>query len=161
MNLCLQLEDGFCGFDRYLVGSWKRTLQWREFGGAFAHLRTSNTIVVVSCACCVPVRLTYRVQIEEHAANDSQARCARPSHCCQLLPSPRTNTASEAGIWPLAPHLSCAQRHERCSAWCRCLKWSFGRSLDPAQQLFGFVMRVSLFVIAPCASSAVVSCGCG
>jgi len=39
--------EGFCGFDRYLVGSWKRTLQWRQFGGSFAHLRTSNSVVVV------------------------------------------------------------------------------------------------------------------
>eukprot|EP00656_Telonema_subtile_P000374 TRINITY_DN10171_c0_g1_i2.p1 TRINITY_DN10171_c0_g1~~TRINITY_DN10171_c0_g1_i2.p1 ORF type:complete len:146 (+),score=23.46 TRINITY_DN10171_c0_g1_i2:111-548(+) len=75
-------EEGFCGFDRYLVGAWKRTLQWREFGGSFAHLRTSNTIVV----------------IDEHISKDAQTHC---------------------------------------------LKWSFGRSLDPTQQLFGFVMRIS------------------
>eukprot|EP00455_Lapot_gusevi_P022935 TRINITY_DN2387_c0_g2_i1.p1 TRINITY_DN2387_c0_g2~~TRINITY_DN2387_c0_g2_i1.p1 ORF type:complete len:214 (+),score=27.94 TRINITY_DN2387_c0_g2_i1:116-757(+) len=31
----------------YLVGSWKRNLEWRHFGGSFPHLRTSNTIVVI------------------------------------------------------------------------------------------------------------------
>eukprot|EP00656_Telonema_subtile_P000373 TRINITY_DN10171_c0_g1_i1.p1 TRINITY_DN10171_c0_g1~~TRINITY_DN10171_c0_g1_i1.p1 ORF type:complete len:111 (+),score=18.10 TRINITY_DN10171_c0_g1_i1:111-443(+) len=51
-------EEGFCGFDRYLVGAWKRTLQWREFGGSFAHLRTSNTIVV----------------IDEHISKDAQTQ---------------------------------------------------------------------------------------
>lgn len=75
-------SSDFCGFDRYLVGSWKRTLQWRQFGGSFSHLRTSNTVVV----------------IEEH-------------------PSSETST--------------------------RCLRWSFGKSLDPEDLLFGFVIRVS------------------
>ena len=34
----------FCSF---LVGKWKRNLEWRHFGGSFEHLRTSNTIVVI------------------------------------------------------------------------------------------------------------------
>ena len=32
---------------RFLTGSWKRTLEWREFGGAFNVLRTSNSVVVI------------------------------------------------------------------------------------------------------------------
>ena len=32
---------------KYLVGAWKRNLEWREFGHEFAHLRESNSIVVV------------------------------------------------------------------------------------------------------------------
>ena len=31
-----------------LVGTWKRCLQWRHFGGAFQYLRSSNTVIVVS-----------------------------------------------------------------------------------------------------------------
>ena len=34
-------------FGRYLVGTWKRNLEWREFGGRFQHLRTSNTVVCI------------------------------------------------------------------------------------------------------------------
>eukprot|EP01111_Echinosteliopsis_oligospora_P012926 TRINITY_DN450_c0_g1_i1.p1 TRINITY_DN450_c0_g1~~TRINITY_DN450_c0_g1_i1.p1 ORF type:complete len:224 (-),score=62.36 TRINITY_DN450_c0_g1_i1:8-679(-) len=34
-------------FFTYLLGSWKRNLEWRELGGAFQHLRTSNTIVLI------------------------------------------------------------------------------------------------------------------
>ena len=36
--------ENFC---QYLVGSWKRNLEWRHFGGSFQHLRTSNTIVAI------------------------------------------------------------------------------------------------------------------
>ena len=35
-------------FYKYLLGPWKRTLEWREFGGGFAHLRTSNVAVMAS-----------------------------------------------------------------------------------------------------------------
>ena len=31
----------------YLLGAWKRNLEWRHFGGAYPHLRTTNTVVVV------------------------------------------------------------------------------------------------------------------
>ena len=31
----------------FLKGTWKRNLEWRHFGGAFQHTRTSNTIIVV------------------------------------------------------------------------------------------------------------------
>jgi hypothetical protein len=35
-------------FYRYLQGYWKRNLQWREFGGGFRHLQSSNTLVRIS-----------------------------------------------------------------------------------------------------------------
>ncbi len=34
-------------FAKFLQGTWKRNLEWREFGGTFQHLKTSNTIVVI------------------------------------------------------------------------------------------------------------------
>jgi hypothetical protein len=34
-------------FSDYLVGVWKRNLEWREFGGSFQHLRTSNSVVLI------------------------------------------------------------------------------------------------------------------
>eukprot|EP01132_Coremiostelium_polycephalum_P003221 gene3221-4033_t len=40
-----QLPDN--DFYSYLLGSWKRNLEWKEFGGLFQHLRTSNTVVLI------------------------------------------------------------------------------------------------------------------
>ncbi|CAM9356315.1 unnamed protein product [Ascophyllum nodosum] len=37
-------DDDICG---YLLGVWKRTLEWREFGPSFEHIRTSNSLVTV------------------------------------------------------------------------------------------------------------------
>eukprot|EP00947_MAST-08B_sp_MAST-8B-sp1_P004827 g4827.t1 len=34
-------------FGAYLRGTWKRNLEWRVFGGAYQHLRVSNTVVVI------------------------------------------------------------------------------------------------------------------
>ena len=34
-------------FYHYIQGCWKRNLQWREFGGGFRHLHSSNTLVCV------------------------------------------------------------------------------------------------------------------
>ena len=34
-------------FYKYLQGYWKRNLQWREFGGGFRHLQSSNTLVCI------------------------------------------------------------------------------------------------------------------
>eukprot|EP00696_Hemimastix_kukwesjijk_P003640 gnl/Hemi2/1444_TR510_c0_g1_i1.p1 gnl/Hemi2/1444_TR510_c0_g1~~gnl/Hemi2/1444_TR510_c0_g1_i1.p1 ORF type:complete len:182 (-),score=41.59 gnl/Hemi2/1444_TR510_c0_g1_i1:53-598(-) len=34
-------------FYQFLVGAWKRNLEWREFGGSFAHERTTNSVVVI------------------------------------------------------------------------------------------------------------------
>jgi hypothetical protein len=34
-------------FYSYLTGSWKRNLEWREFGNQYQHLRTSNTVVLI------------------------------------------------------------------------------------------------------------------
>eukprot|EP00752_Nemacystus_decipiens_P004807 g4374.t1 len=31
----------------YLLGGWKRNLEWREFGPGFQHVRTSNTLVML------------------------------------------------------------------------------------------------------------------
>lgn len=31
----------------YLQGTWKRSLEWRHFGGGYQHLRTSNTIISI------------------------------------------------------------------------------------------------------------------
>jgi hypothetical protein len=36
--------ESFCD---YLLGVWKRNLEWREFGGSFQHLRTSNSVVLI------------------------------------------------------------------------------------------------------------------
>ena len=32
---------------RYLVGCWKRNLEYREFGGSFSHIRTTNAVIVI------------------------------------------------------------------------------------------------------------------
>ncbi|KAG2382172.1 hypothetical protein C9374_005374 [Naegleria lovaniensis] len=32
-------------FFTYLIGKWKRNLEWREFGGIYQHLSTSNTFL--------------------------------------------------------------------------------------------------------------------
>ncbi|CAM9852335.1 unnamed protein product, partial [Hapterophycus canaliculatus] len=37
-------NDDICGF---LLGSWKRSLEWREFGPSFQHVRTSNSLVAI------------------------------------------------------------------------------------------------------------------
>ncbi|CAM9569440.1 unnamed protein product [Scytosiphon promiscuus] len=37
-------DDDIC---RFLLGSWKRNLEWREFGPGFQHVRTSNSLVAV------------------------------------------------------------------------------------------------------------------
>ncbi|KAL6055471.1 SKICH domain-containing protein [Balamuthia mandrillaris] len=34
-------------FYHFLLGAWKRNLEWREFGGTFPHVRTSNTVVLI------------------------------------------------------------------------------------------------------------------
>ncbi|CAK5160331.1 unnamed protein product, partial [Aphanomyces euteiches] len=34
-------------FSAYLVGTWKRTLEWRNFGSTFSHVRTTNNVVVI------------------------------------------------------------------------------------------------------------------
>ncbi|OQS02568.1 hypothetical protein THRCLA_21388 [Thraustotheca clavata] len=31
----------------YLLGTWKRTLEWRNFGSTYKHLRTSNNVVLI------------------------------------------------------------------------------------------------------------------
>ena len=35
-------------FFNHIDGTWKRNLEWRHFGLAYQHLRTSNTIVQVN-----------------------------------------------------------------------------------------------------------------
>jgi hypothetical protein len=50
-----QLPDN--DISRYLVGLWKRNLEWRDFGGNFSHLRTTNTVV----------------SIESHAVSSSES----------------------------------------------------------------------------------------
>lgn len=35
-------------FYKHLDGTWKRNLEWRHFGNAYQHLRTSNTIVQIN-----------------------------------------------------------------------------------------------------------------
>eukprot|EP00742_Colponemidia_sp_Colp-10_P005049 GILJ01005394.1.p1 GENE.GILJ01005394.1~~GILJ01005394.1.p1 ORF type:complete len:200 (-),score=14.10 GILJ01005394.1:342-899(-) len=39
------LPDG--DFGKYLPGVWKRTLDWRHFGGSFDHIHCSNNIVFI------------------------------------------------------------------------------------------------------------------
>jgi len=34
-------------FYKFMVGAWKRNLEWREFGGTYPHVRTSNTVVLI------------------------------------------------------------------------------------------------------------------
>ena len=34
----------------YLRGAWKRSLEWRHFGGGYQHLGTSNTVIAVEDA---------------------------------------------------------------------------------------------------------------
>jgi len=34
-------------FFTYLTGTWKRNLEWREFGGQYQHIRESNTVVSI------------------------------------------------------------------------------------------------------------------
>eukprot|EP01113_Clastostelium_recurvatum_P007962 TRINITY_DN1372_c0_g1_i2.p1 TRINITY_DN1372_c0_g1~~TRINITY_DN1372_c0_g1_i2.p1 ORF type:complete len:161 (-),score=29.40 TRINITY_DN1372_c0_g1_i2:372-854(-) len=34
-------------FYTFLTGTWKRNLEWREFGGQYQHLRSSNTVVSI------------------------------------------------------------------------------------------------------------------
>ena len=34
-------------FYNYLIGNWKRTLETREFGGLFQHIKNSNLIINV------------------------------------------------------------------------------------------------------------------
>ncbi len=67
---------------RYLIGSWKRSLDWRQFGGSFKRLRGTNAVVC----------------IEEYASSVQ-------------------------------------------SGSARYLKWSFGKSLKPADLRFGYVMK--------------------
>mmetsp|Transcript_35752 Transcript_35752/g.58760 ORF Transcript_35752/g.58760 Transcript_35752/m.58760 type:complete len:178 (-) Transcript_35752:222-755(-) len=44
-QLRYSVPDG--DFYSFLLGSWKRNLTWKEFGGSFSSLRTSNTVIVV------------------------------------------------------------------------------------------------------------------
>eukprot|EP01088_Endostelium_zonatum_P021291 TRINITY_DN8317_c0_g1_i1.p1 TRINITY_DN8317_c0_g1~~TRINITY_DN8317_c0_g1_i1.p1 ORF type:complete len:182 (+),score=22.22 TRINITY_DN8317_c0_g1_i1:58-603(+) len=67
---------------KFLIGTWKRNLEWREFGNNFPHLRTSNTLVL----------------IEEFV---------------RLNPEPNT----------------------------RQLKWSFSKSLEKSDFIFGYIMK--------------------
>jgi hypothetical protein len=32
---------------RFLIGAWKRNLEWREYGGSFPYVRTSSTVVLI------------------------------------------------------------------------------------------------------------------
>ncbi|CCI48769.1 unnamed protein product [Albugo candida] len=34
-------------FAKYLIGHWKRNLDWRHFGGSFKHLRVTNNVVLI------------------------------------------------------------------------------------------------------------------
>jgi len=49
----LVLPGSDIDLNKYLVGAWKRNLEWREFGHDFAHVRESNSIVVVRLALLV------------------------------------------------------------------------------------------------------------
>ena len=43
----MEKSDSFDFYD-HLDGIWKRNLEWRHFGMAYQHLRTSNTIVQIN-----------------------------------------------------------------------------------------------------------------
>lgn len=67
-------------FQTFLVGVWKRNLEWREFGGSFGFLRSSNTIIKVyrkreiSCVIFLYYLSFFYLQIEEqHMAIGSEA----------------------------------------------------------------------------------------
>lgn len=40
---------------KYWLGTWKRTLEWREFGGGYGHLRETNTVVQVRRSPCISI----------------------------------------------------------------------------------------------------------
>jgi hypothetical protein len=47
-TLTYEVERG--DFGGYLVGTWKRTLECREFGRSFDHQRTDSSVVVIEPA---------------------------------------------------------------------------------------------------------------
>lgn len=50
--VCTQIGFQPGDFASYLCGYWKRNLEWRELGGPFTFLRTSNTVVHVCQSTC-------------------------------------------------------------------------------------------------------------
>lgn len=49
-------------FGVYLAGSWKRTLECREFGKTYEHQRTSNTVVKIEETTAVAAEPGTRVR---------------------------------------------------------------------------------------------------
>lgn len=65
---CLNSQKQTTDFYSYLIGTWKRNLEWREFGGSYAHLKTSNTICKAQYE---GIHFISRDQIEEISKVDT------------------------------------------------------------------------------------------
>jgi len=60
-TLVYQVPGG--NFGQYLQGAWKRTLECREFGKSYEHLKTINSVVVVEKASNVAAEPNSYVSI--------------------------------------------------------------------------------------------------
>lgn len=58
----------FCSF---LKGFWKRNLEWRHFGGSFAHLRATNNVVFI--------------EEDRDAAHQPNTQCVFHAHIATML----------------------------------------------------------------------------
>ena len=70
-------------FQSFLVGTWKRNLEWREFGGSFGFVRSSNAIikVLLLAVLCLLVFIWNWLYLDRRARCDCRQQC----HWCKTL----------------------------------------------------------------------------
>ena len=99
----------------YLQGCWKRSLEWRHFGGGYQHLGTSNTIIAIE---------------EEVTADHVSMMTTAP----QVPVPPQKQGPSSAAPAP-SRRMSVDES--------RFLRWSFGGTMGPSRNDMteGYVMK--------------------
>ena len=91
-------------FASFLVGTWRRNLEWRQFGGGFRPLKSDSLIIFVRHAAATLSRLTRMPQIE--AADppaDSMSAEARYLKWCVRVWDADVTQSTNAGPWGRVP----------------------------------------------------------
>ena len=69
----------FFDFPSFLKGDWKRTMEFRELGGSFQHLRTSN--IVIQVGVVIPHGRSLTLPVPYYANGSVCRRRLARKHC--------------------------------------------------------------------------------
>jgi hypothetical protein len=119
----------------YLQGCWKRSLEWRHFGGGYQHLGTSNTIIAIEeeqAAAGQVGQVGQAAVVAAAAAAAAQQQQQQPQP--QQQPQRQEEGASLAAPVP-SRRMSVDES--------RFLRWSFGGTMGPSRNDMteGYVMK--------------------